>query len=138
MALVGMAAGIRAGALDADEAAFVVDAERAGAVSVAGKNGEIVVRIEPAERCWAAPARRESAVFRADQTVGVVGSLPDELPLGSGGDDAGIAVTVTCFSGAGCGKRSASLPFLRDGDPVYEQGPIQGNSKRSCRLFSIS
>src|SRR6185436_14207978 len=34
MALIGTAARIRAGALNADEAALIIDAERAGAVSV--------------------------------------------------------------------------------------------------------
>src|SRR6267154_3653739 len=46
MALVGMAARIRAGALNADNAALVVDAESAGAVSVRGKDGEFVLWIE--------------------------------------------------------------------------------------------
>ena len=48
MALVGMAARIRAGALNADDAALVVDAESSGAVSVRGKDGEFVRWIEPA------------------------------------------------------------------------------------------
>src|SRR6185437_3281390 len=46
MALVGMAARIRAGALNADDPALEVDAESSGSVSVRGKDGEFVLRIE--------------------------------------------------------------------------------------------
>jgi hypothetical protein len=40
------AARIRAGALNADDAALVVDAESSGAVRVRGKDGEFVLWIE--------------------------------------------------------------------------------------------
>ena len=87
--LFGMAAGIRASALDANDAALVVDAERAGAVGVAGPEGDLVMLVDPANRAGLFLGEEDRAVLHADQAVGVVGPLPDELPLGSGRNDAG-------------------------------------------------
>ncbi len=114
MALVGMAARIRASALNADDAALVVDAKSARAVSVRGKDGEIVLWIEPANGAGLFLRKQDSTVFRADQTIGVIGALPDKLPLRPGGDDSWNPGDGDLLFGSGLREGSA----LRDGGPA--------------------
>jgi hypothetical protein len=66
MTLVGMAAWVGAGSLDADYAALVVDAEGAGAVRVLGKEGDLIVRVDLADCAGLLLREEDSAVFCAD------------------------------------------------------------------------
>ena len=87
--LVGMSAGIRAGPLDANEAALVVDPEGSGAMGILDIDGKIVLRVEPANRAGLLLREIDPAVFGGDQTVGVVRSSPEQLPRCTGRDDSG-------------------------------------------------
>ena len=112
MALVGMAARVRAGSLDADDAALVVDAQSAGAVGVASENGKFIFRIEPANGAGLFLREQDAAVFRADETIGVVRALPDEFPLGAGGDHAGNLLHRDVLFGRGL-REGLRLPAAR-------------------------
>ena len=87
MTLVGMSARIRARPLRPNEAALVVNAQGSGAMGVLNKNRKLVVPVEQAYGAGLFLCKQQAAVFCADDAVGIVGSLPDELPFGSGRDD---------------------------------------------------
>ena len=69
------------------------------------------------QRYWAALAQTGFPVVRADETIGVVGALPNKLPLGSGGDDSWNPGDGDLLFGRGL-REGSSSPLLRDGDPA--------------------
>ena len=87
MTLGGMTTRIRAGSLGPNEAALVVDTQSSRTMSIFNKNRKFAVRVEPANRARLFLRKQQATIFRADDTVGIVGSLPDELPLGTSRDD---------------------------------------------------
>jgi len=109
MALVGMAARIRAGALNADDTALVVDAESSGAVRVRGKDGEFVLWIEPADGAGCSCANRIPPSFVPTRPSALSGPCQTSFHWAPAAIIPGIPVTVTCFSGVGCGKTPPAL-----------------------------
>ena len=89
LAVHGTAAGIRTRSFRPNEAALVVVRQGTRAMGVAHKNGKLVVRIEHANRAPLFLRKQQTAVFRADDAVRVIGSLPDEFPFGASRDDPG-------------------------------------------------
>ena len=75
--------------LHAEDAAFGVDSQRAGTVSVLEIAGKLAVDVEFADPARLFLREEKAAVFRADDAVRVVSSLPNKFPDGSGRDDAG-------------------------------------------------
>src|SRR5438094_8611110 len=87
MTLGGMTTRIRAGSLGPNEAALVVDTQSSRTMSILDKNRKFAVLVYAANRAGLFLRKQQAAVFRADATVGIVGSWPDELLLGTGRDD---------------------------------------------------
>src|SRR5262245_25741264 len=89
MTLLGISARIRTRPLHAQDSALAVDAYRSGSTRVLGKNGKFVVLVEHANGAGLFLRKQQATFFSADDAVGVVRSLPDELPLGARRDNAG-------------------------------------------------
>ena len=83
------AARIRTRSFRPNEAALVVVRQGTRAMGVPHKNGKLVVLIEHADRAWLFLRKQQTAVFRADDAVRIIGSLPDEFPFGASRDDPG-------------------------------------------------
>src|SRR4029434_5601420 len=81
------AARIRTRSFRPNEAALVVVRQGTSAMGVSDKNGKLVVRFEHANLLRLFLRKQQTAVFRADDAVRVIGSLPDEFPFGASRDD---------------------------------------------------
>src|SRR5690348_17860429 len=76
-----MSARIRAGSLHANEPLLVVDSQGSGAMCVPGDERKLVILIRDPPRAGLFLREIDAAVRRAHKAIGIIGSLPEELPF---------------------------------------------------------
>src|SRR5262249_43523237 len=88
LALIGLTAGICAGALHYEDSILRSDGYGPGTVAIGEKHREPVVFIELTHSTGLFLSKQHAAVARADDAIGIVGALPGELPFCAHIDDA--------------------------------------------------